>query len=74
MLATTDVSCCLLGATKIEQIKENLDAVEVLKKWTPELEAELNEILGNLPEKEMNWTVFPPQEIPHRRELTLVKP
>ncbi len=74
MLATTDVNCCLLGASRIEQMEDNLDALEVLKKWSPELEKEIDEIFQNAPEKELNWTVFPPQEIPLRRSQTLVHP
>jgi len=33
-IANQDVSVALLGFTKIDQIRENLQAVEVMKNWT----------------------------------------
>lgn len=31
-----------MGFSRIEQVAENLKAVELLEKWTPELEEKLN--------------------------------
>lgn len=45
-----NVSTVLLGATKEHQIEENLKALAVAKKLTPEMMDEINEILGNKPE------------------------
>ena len=37
-IANKDVSVCLLGATKESHIVENMKALELCKKWTPEIE------------------------------------
>uniref|UniRef100_UPI00358E4EE1 voltage-gated potassium channel subunit beta-3-like n=1 Tax=Myxine glutinosa TaxID=7769 RepID=UPI00358E4EE1 len=43
------VSSVLLGATKVEQLIENLGAIQVLPKLTAALLAEMDNILGNKP-------------------------
>uniref|UniRef100_UPI00358FD574 voltage-gated potassium channel subunit beta-2-like n=1 Tax=Myxine glutinosa TaxID=7769 RepID=UPI00358FD574 len=43
------VSSVLLGATKVEQLIENLGAIQVLPKLTAALVAEMDNILGNKP-------------------------
>ena len=45
--ANKDVTTCILGASKVSQIKENLKALEILKQWTPELDKEISEIFEN---------------------------
>ena len=40
-----NVSVCLMGASKPEQIDENVKAIEVAKKWTLDLEKKINDIL-----------------------------
>ncbi len=45
-----NVSCVLLGATKVEQIEANLKAIQVLEKLTDQHMVELDGILGNKPE------------------------
>lgn len=55
VIANTDVSTALLGFSRLSQVEENLKAVELLKKWTPEMEKKVNEILGNGPEADMDW-------------------
>jgi len=37
-IANKDVSVALLGFTKLEQIHENLKAVEVMRNWTQDTE------------------------------------
>lgn len=49
-LKNPNVTTCLLGATKPEQIEETLGAVEVAKKLTDEHMAKLDQILGNKPD------------------------
>lgn len=44
-----NVSCVLLGATKVEQIEDNLKAIGVAEKLTDEHMQEIDEILGNAP-------------------------
>jgi aryl-alcohol dehydrogenase-like predicted oxidoreductase len=44
-----NVSTVILGATKTEQLIENLGALEVIKKITPEIHEKIEEILQNKP-------------------------
>ena len=37
-----------------------MKAVELLKKWTPEIEKEVREILNNDPVADFNWRFFAP--------------
>jgi len=47
-----------LGATKEEQIQENLKSLEVASKITPTHMKEIEEILKNKPVQELNWGRF----------------
>jgi len=49
-----NVSTVLLGATKEHQIEENLNALAVAKKLTPEIMKEIDGILGNKPKPQSN--------------------
>ncbi|KAJ4287897.1 hypothetical protein N0V88_007517 [Collariella sp. IMI 366227] len=44
-----NVSTVILGASKIEQVVDNLKALEVLDKLTPEIMEEIEGVLGNKP-------------------------
>lgn len=44
-----NVSTVILGASKPEQIVENLKSLDLLEKLTPEIMSEIDEILGNKP-------------------------
>ncbi|KAK3335240.1 NADP-dependent oxidoreductase domain-containing protein [Cercophora scortea] len=44
-----NVSTVILGATKIEQVIDNLKAIPLLEKLTPEILAEIEEVLDNKP-------------------------
>ena len=55
----------------MEQFEENIKALELYKKWTPEIEKRCNEILGNAPEPDLDWRKWTP--LPSRREEALVK-
>jgi aryl-alcohol dehydrogenase-like predicted oxidoreductase len=70
-LANQDVSTILLGFTRLEQIDENMKAIELFKNWTADLEKRSNEILGNAPEADLDWRKWAP--MPNRRELTVAK-
>ena len=64
-IASKDVSTCMLGFSRIEQIDENLKALELYKKWNNDIEKRCEEILGNAPEPDMDWRKWGPQ--PNRR-------
>ncbi|XP_075926319.1 voltage-gated potassium channel subunit beta-1 isoform X1 [Petromyzon marinus] len=49
-LRSDGVSSVLLGASKVEQLLENLGAVQVLPKLNPLVVAEIDNILGNKPQ------------------------
>lgn len=40
----------ILGASKPEQIIENLKSLDLIEKLTPEIMSQIDEILGNKPE------------------------
>ena len=54
------ISTVILGARNIKQLEENLKAMEVIPKLTPEIEAKINKILDNAPEARMNYMTFTP--------------
>jgi len=57
-LKNRNVSTVLLGATKEEQIQENLKSLEVAKKLTSKHMKEIEEILKNQPTLEQHWGRF----------------
>lgn len=64
-LAYDNVSTILVGASKVSQLEDNFKALEVVKKLTPEILTQMNEILGNRPVQEANGRTFQP--LPNRR-------
>ncbi|CDW80076.1 aldo keto reductase family protein [Stylonychia lemnae] len=60
-LANQDISTVILGFTRLEQVDENIKALELYEKWTDELENKVNEVLGNNPEADMDWRKWAPQ-------------
>jgi hypothetical protein len=61
----------LLGFTRIDQIHENLKAVEVMRKWNNELEEKCAAIINNQPAEEFD---FPKGAmIPNRRKTNLYR-
>lgn len=52
------VSTCIVGASRADQMQENLKALELLPKLTAEVEEEIEQILGNMPQAEMDWMTF----------------
>jgi voltage-dependent potassium channel beta subunit len=68
-LANTDTSTCIFGATKPEQVEENIKAVEIASNWTQELEDRIEEVLGNEPEPEMEFNTWAPKK--PRRKVAL---
>jgi len=49
-LANPNVSTVILGATSVEQLRENLQSLKVLPKLTPEVRTRIEAVLGNTPE------------------------
>lgn len=63
-IVSKDVSTCIFGATKVDQVTENMKALEVAAKWTQELEDRINTLLDNQPDFAMDfrtWTKLEPR-------------
>lgn len=70
-IASKDVSTCLLGFTRVTQVEENLKALELYRKWNADIEKRVEDILGNVPEADIDFRVWAP--MPSRRSEALVK-
>eukprot|EP00347_Sterkiella_histriomuscorum_P008994 403342935 len=57
-LASKDVSTLILGFSKVSYVDENLKALELYRKWTPEIEAKCEAVLGNCPQPTVNMRKF----------------
>ena len=68
-LANKDVSTLLLGFSRVEQIDENMKALDVYKKWTKEIEAKCEAALKNAPTTEIDCKELIPLE--PRRKVAL---
>lgn len=64
-IAYNNTSTCILGASKVEQLEENIKCVQLKDKLTPEILEKINNVLNNSPPKEMDYKSFKP--IPLRR-------
>lgn len=64
-LANKDVSTCMVGASKISQIEDNLKALELIKKLDKDVLEKIEKILGNRPTPVMNWKLW--RNAPPRR-------
>lgn len=65
VIVCKDVSTCIIGASKTSQLEENLKALLIKEKLTPEILSEIEAILGNKPEQETNYRIF--KAYPNRR-------
>jgi aryl-alcohol dehydrogenase-like predicted oxidoreductase len=57
------LSSALVGARTPAQLEDTLKVLDILEKWTPELEVRVNKILDNTPEPRLNakiWKPYPP--------------
>ncbi|MFP4153349.1 MAG: potassium channel beta subunit family protein [Alkalispirochaeta sp.] len=54
-LKNPNVSTVITGASKAEQVKENMKALDLVEKLTPEVMGRIEEVLGNTPEQPRNW-------------------
>ncbi len=54
-LTNDDVSTVITGASRVEQVHENMKALDVVPKLTVEVLERIEQILDNRPEPEKNW-------------------
>ena len=54
-LVNEDVSTVILGASRVQQVHENIAALEVVPKLTMDVLERIEEILDNRPQPEKNW-------------------
>ena len=64
-LKTKDVTTAILGASKASQLEENLAALQVVDKLTPEVLKEIEDVLDNRPTRRTDYRTWAP--LPHRR-------
>jgi voltage-dependent potassium channel beta subunit len=64
-LKNKDVSTCMLGATKVSQLEDNLKALELAKKLDCNILKKIEDALGNRPSTGMNWKAWQPH-VPRR--------
>ncbi len=60
VLKNPNVSVCMMGATRVAQVEENLKAVEVAKKLTPEVLERISKVLDNTPQGHFNFKLWKP--------------
>jgi aryl-alcohol dehydrogenase-like predicted oxidoreductase len=68
-LVNKDVSVAIVGASRPEQMVDNLGALDVVRKWTPDLDAKIEAIMHTAPEQPLNWRTWQP--LPPRRSVAL---
>ena len=73
VIKNTDVSTCIVGASKASQLSENLRALELLDVYTNEVEQEIEAVLGNSPACQIDWLTFS-KLAPRRRILLGINP
>lgn len=49
-LKNENLSCVIMGASRPEQIIENVASLKLIPKLTPEIMAQIDEVLGNKPQ------------------------
>jgi len=60
-----DVSSAIFGATRLQQAEDNLGALDVVSRLTPEVLARIEEVVQSRPQPPMNWRNWTP--MPARR-------
>jgi len=64
-LRSKDVSSAICGHSKVSQVEDNCKAAEMLKKFTPEIDAKIEKLLNNRPDPGMDFKTF--GKSPYRR-------
>ncbi|PWN46312.1 putative potassium channel beta subunit protein [Ceraceosorus guamensis] len=62
-----NVSTVILGASKTEQVLENLKALDILPKLTPEVHEQIEKVLANKPEPDATYGRAPRDTLARRR-------
>lgn len=60
-IVNKDVSTCIFGATKVEQVEDNIKALDLAMKWTQEIEDKIEKVLGNQPTPAMDFNIWAPK-------------
>ncbi len=63
------MSTQILGFSRVEQIDENMKALDILAKWTKEIEAKCEALLENGPEVDIDFKTFGPRS---QRRATVI--
>lgn len=58
VIKNPDVSTMIVGSSRLEQFKENIDCVKFMHKVDSEVEIEIEKILNNAPENLLDWRYF----------------
>ena len=70
IIANEDVSTCILGASKMSQLEDNLKALDLLAKWNKDIDERINKIFDNEPEPILNfrtWTPYPNRRLKNKQ-------
>ena len=54
-LKNPNMSSVITGASRAEQVRENMKALDVVEKLTPEVMEKIEAVLGNRPAAELDW-------------------
>jgi len=54
-LKNPNVSTVITGASRAEQVKQNMKTIDVVDKLTPDVMERIEEILDNKPDEDMDW-------------------
>jgi len=69
-IVNQDTSTCIMGASKVSQLEENLKALELYHKWNPDIEEKCNQALKNTPETDLDFRTWKPRI--ERRSAALI--
>lgn len=72
VLVNKDVNTAVMGSSNVEQLTDNLNALDVAKRWTPEVEKKIEELMQNKPKPDINYRTWEP--FPDRRSTSLELP
>lgn len=70
-IANSNTSTCILGASSILQLEENLKSLELAQKWKREFEDELDKIFGTVPFLMESFKTFGKKVMNRKRTLRI---
>eukprot|EP00826_Nyctotherus_ovalis_P051213 TRINITY_DN6388_c0_g3_i4.p1 TRINITY_DN6388_c0_g3~~TRINITY_DN6388_c0_g3_i4.p1 ORF type:complete len:148 (+),score=46.76 TRINITY_DN6388_c0_g3_i4:48-491(+) len=71
-IVNKDVNTALIGSTKPQQLDDSLEALEVAKRWTPEIEKKIEDFMQNTPQPATDFRTWKP--FPGRRSVAIEYP